>query len=65
VLGSHATGFVIAFSASAQGQTFQATISIIDVLRGKLGAQLMLSAVGGAFPAGLEKHLVAVAYARA
>jgi hypothetical protein len=65
VLGSHATGFVISFPASAQGQTFHAAISIIDVLRGKLGAQLMLSAVGGAFPAGLEKHLVAVAYARA
>jgi hypothetical protein len=65
VLGSHATGFVISFPASAQGQTFHAAISIVDVLRGKLGAQLMLSAVGGTFPAGLEKHLVAVAYSRA
>jgi hypothetical protein len=65
VLGSHATGFVISFPASAQGQTFQAAISILAVLRGKFGAQLMLSAVGGAFPAGVEKHLVAVAYARA
>ena len=65
VLGPHGTGFVIAFPASAQGQTFQAAISIVDVLRGKYGAQLMLSAVGGAFPAAVEKHLVAVAYGRA
>jgi hypothetical protein len=65
VRGSHATGFVISFPASAQGQTFLAAISIVDVLRGKLGAELTLSSVGGTFPAGLEKHLVAVAYARA
>jgi hypothetical protein len=64
-LGSHASGFTISFPAMTQEVTLPTTVTIIDVLRGKLGAQLMLSAVGQTFPASLEKHLVAAAYSRA
>lgn len=63
-LGPHASGFTISFPAIVKGGSLATTVAIIDVLRGRLGAQLMLSGVGKGFPAGLEKHLVAVAYSR-
>ena len=65
VLGSHAGGFVISIPATTSQGTFQLAVTIIEVLRGKLGARLTLSAVNGQFPVALEKHLVSVAYKRA
>lgn len=63
-LAGHATGFAMSFPVTSNGVTLQAQISIISMVRGKLGGQLTVETVGTPMSASLEKHLVTVASSR-
>jgi hypothetical protein len=59
-LSSHATGFTMSFPAMDKGVTLQTSISVISVVKGKIGSQLTIESVSTPVSASLTKHLVSV-----
>ena len=60
----HTSGFTISFPVTTHGVTIHAAISIITMVRGKLGNQLTLTSIGAPFPTSLERRLESAAYRR-
>lgn len=63
-LAGKATGFTMSFLVTSKGVTVQAHISIISMVRGRMGNQMTIEAAGAAFPVSLQRHLVSIAYGR-
>jgi hypothetical protein len=64
VLVPHSSGFTISFPATSQGITANSSVSVVSIVRGKLGSQVSFTSVGLPFPVSLERHLVSVASGR-
>ncbi|HVT42446.1 MAG TPA: hypothetical protein VHD39_05635 [Acidimicrobiales bacterium] len=65
ILIPHSTGFTVSFDATEQGVTAHSAVTLVSMVRGKLGSQLTFTAVGnGSLSTSLERHLISVAYGR-
>jgi hypothetical protein len=63
-LPAHAAGITIEFPLTEQGVTLKVTATEVLTIKGNRAQELSFDGGGEPFPAGLEKHLVAVATSR-
>jgi hypothetical protein len=60
----HSSGFTVSFQVTTQGVTVPSAVTIISMVRGTLGTQLTLTAVGTPMASSLVRQLASVAYGR-
>jgi hypothetical protein len=60
----HTSGFTIAFPVTVKGVTLPSTVTVLTMVRGTLGSQVTVTAVGGPVANSFMRQLAGAAYGR-